>query len=212
MKGRLLVIGVASLAPGIPDGLVRDRPHRLEDPRRHVFAFCSADGKVGILFQQPRSVHLRHVGLVRLVDPNVDRLHESSATARDEFDLDAKTLDGVGDAPKQMHLERVEEENGDDADWCGCDVGSEDMLHPMEHHLFVEPRLLLDGIDSALGMLGQLALVDRPPLDTLVHDEGCEKPTSSCHRQRDGAAFTFFGSLSHVDSSLPANIDGRLWR
>ena len=174
MKGRLLVIGVASLAPGIPDGLVRDRPHRLEDPRRHVFAFCSTDGKVGILFQQPRSVHLRHVGLVRLVDPIVDRLHESSATARDEFDLDAKTLDGVADAPKQMHLERVEEENGDDADRCCCNIGCKNMLNSMEHHFLVEPGLALDGVNSTLGMLGQFTLVNCPPLHNLVDDAGPE--------------------------------------
>ena len=164
MKGRLLVIGVASLAPGIPDGLLLDRPHRREDPRRHVFAFCSTDGTVGILFQKPRGVGLRHVRLVWFVYPNVDRLHESRATAGDDFDLDAEILDGVRDAPQQMNLEGVEEQNGDHASWRGCDVGREDMLHPMEHHLFVEPRLLLNGVKVPLGMIGKLFCVNSPPL------------------------------------------------
>ena len=83
------------------------------------------------------------------------------------------------------------------------------MLHPMEHDVFVEPRLVLDGVHRTRRMLGQLTPVNRPSLHTLVDDEWLEHLSRCCHSDCDSAALALFCTLAHVHGSLAANIDGR---
>jgi hypothetical protein len=52
---------------------------------------------------------------------------------RDNLELDAETLDGVGDAAKEMDLERVQEQDGDDSDRGRGDIWLEDIIDPIEH-------------------------------------------------------------------------------
>lgn len=112
-KGRLLVIRVPFLIPRIFDGILCDCPHRVNNPARHVFALCRADGLVGVLCQQPSGVDLRHICLVWLVNPDVNRLHKSGATARNnKLYLNAKTLDCIGNAAEHMDPKGVQKRIG----------------------------------------------------------------------------------------------------
>ncbi len=71
-------------------------------------------------------------------------------------------------------------------------------------------RLIIDDVDGTLGMLGQLTLVDCPPLHVLVHDKGAKNLASHCHYQCDGAALAIGCTIAHVDGAPSANIDGSL--
>ena len=59
------------------------------------------NGCVRILSKEPLRVDLHHVGLEWLVDSDINQLHETGAAGRDNPKLDAKTLDGVGNAAKE---------------------------------------------------------------------------------------------------------------
>jgi len=115
------------------------------------------------LCQQPSGVDFCHICLLRLIYPDINRLHKPSATTGNKLYLNAETLNCISNAAEHMDSKRVEKKNKNDSDGCHCDVRREDMLHQMEHCRFVEPGLVLDGVDSTLGMLGQFALVGLPP-------------------------------------------------
>ena len=66
--------------------------------------------------EKPLGVDLPHVCLERLVNSDVDWLHKTGAAGRDNLKLNSKTLDGVGDAAKEIDLERVQEQDGNDSD------------------------------------------------------------------------------------------------
>ena len=64
-----------------------------------------------------------------------------------------------------MDLERVQEEDGNDAGG-GCrNVGREDIIDPFDHDVLREPRLRLTLVDSVSRVGGQFAALDcRPSL------------------------------------------------
>ena len=207
---RLLVVRIASLVPGILHCLLQETHHCLKDPTRHVFAFRSADWLVWILIHQEFHVDLPHLCLVWLIDSHVNWLHKSGATARDEFNLDAKHMNCIGNAHGQMNLEGIEVEDGDDANRSHHGIRCKDLPHPLEHHILVELHLVLGGVCCAGGMIRQLAPVDCPIFCILVYDEWAEH-FPRCHDcQSDSALLAIVGALAHVDGALSANIDGSL--
>ena len=108
------------------------------------------------LFEEPLRVDLPHVRLEMLVNSDVDWLHETGAAGRDNLELDAETLDGVGNAAKEMDLERVQEQDGNDSDRGRGDIWLEDIINPIEHGGLVEPCLGLHRIFHSLGMVTDL--------------------------------------------------------
>ena len=79
---------------------------------------------------------------------------------------------------------------------------------PLEHHLLVEPRLLLNGVKVPLGMLiGKLFGVDSPAICALVDNKWGKNHPRRCHCKRDGAAMAVICALAHVDGSTSTNID-----
>ena len=115
------------------------------------------NGCVRILSKEPLRVDLHHVGLEWLVDSDINQLHETGAAGRDNPKLDAKTLDGVGNAAKEMDLERVQEQDGNDSIGGCCDVRCKNLLNPIEHGELVELCLELQCVDHSLGMVTDLA-------------------------------------------------------
>ena len=79
-------------------------------------------------------------------------------------------------------------------------------INPLEHHLLVEPRLLLNSVKVPLGMIGKLFCVDSPPLCALVDNKWAKNLPGSCHCKRDGAAMAVICTLAHVDGSTSTNI------
>jgi hypothetical protein len=55
-----------------------------------------------------------HVSLERLIEAYVDWLDEAGASGRNKLDLNAKSLDGIGDGTFEVDLERVQEKKGND--------------------------------------------------------------------------------------------------
>jgi len=106
------------------------------------------------------SVDLPHIRLEWLVNSNVDLLHKTSAAGRDNLELDAETLDGNGNAAKEMDLERVQEQDGNDSDRGRGNVWLEDIIDPIVHGGLIEPCLGLHCILHFLGMVTDLACGD----------------------------------------------------
>ena len=91
------------------------------------------NGCVHILFKEPLRVDLPHVHLEWLVSSDVDWLHETGAARRDNLELDAETLYGIGDTAKEMDLERVQEQDGNDSDRGRGIVWLENIIDPIKH-------------------------------------------------------------------------------
>ncbi len=63
------------------------------------------NGCVRILSKEPLGEDLPRVHLEWLVHFDVDWLHETDAAGRGNLEINVETLDGVGDAAKEMDLE-----------------------------------------------------------------------------------------------------------
>ena len=133
-------------------------------------ARSTGDGEVRVLPQHPCGVFVPHLCFKCLVISDVDRLHESRAAGGDVLDLYAETLDGVDDRRHHVAGQLVEEEKGDDPRRRLGRPRSKDDLDPVEHHLLVEPRLLVDAVEGAVGECRELPL-SNPPL-RLAYNEG----------------------------------------
>ncbi len=70
------------------------------------------------------------------------------------------SLDLVDDGPHHVHGEGVTEQEGDDS-WGGsCNVRREDLINPLQHDVFREPRFWMNLVDCIGGKGGELASFD----------------------------------------------------
>ena len=120
--------------------------------------------------KEPLRVDLPHVRLEWLVN-SVDWLHETGAAGRDNLELDAEPLDG--NAAKEMDLERVQEQDGNDSDRGRGDVWLENIINPIEHGGLVEPCLGLHHIFQSLGMVMDLVGGNTAMPCTFVNNHWC---------------------------------------
>ena len=91
--------------PRVNNRLLFDAFNSLKDPSRDIEARSRQNGCVRILPEEPLRVDLLHIRLEWLVYPGVDRLHKTGAARRNNLELNAKTLDGIGNAAEEMDLE-----------------------------------------------------------------------------------------------------------
>jgi len=77
--------------------------------------------------------------------------------------LYAELLDGVDDRRHHVTAELVEEEKRNDPRRRLGSPWRQDKLDPVEHNLLVEPRLLVDAVEGAVGECRELSL-SNPPL------------------------------------------------
>jgi hypothetical protein len=145
-------VAVTRLPPCVDDSITRNPTYRVDDPLRHFEARRSPERLGQILAHHEVSVDLAHVRLVWLVKANVDGLNQAGTSGGDELDLNTKAFDGLGDTPKKMDFEGVQEDDGDHAGGGRCNVRSEHILNPVKHDCFVKPRFLLHCIVAFVRM------------------------------------------------------------
>ena len=115
------------------------------------------NGCIRILFKEQVRVDLPHVCFEWLVSSDADWLHKTGAAGRDNLELDDETMDGIGNTAKEMDLEQVQEQDGNDSGRGRGDVWLENIIDPIKPGGLVEPCLGLHCIFHFLGMVTDLA-------------------------------------------------------
>ncbi len=97
--GVLGVVREPRLPPRVADHLHADVVLCVDDPLGNIVVRGSRDARdrdVGILQHHPLEEFVPHLALEGLSKADIDRLDEPRAAGRDELNLHAKCLDGIG--------------------------------------------------------------------------------------------------------------------
>ena len=99
--------------------------------------------------------------LKRLIETNIYRLAESSASTWDVLHLHTKLLDHLHYRCHHVTLVHVEDQDGVDMIRSCCDIQRQHLVHPHDHHLLVHPGSFLALVKVGCWAIARLELLFR---------------------------------------------------